>query len=189
MRLGAWDIEVVDEPADASGLHGTSLDIQPQPLRWYAAVRVGDYFGEQGTPEEQRHVAVHEILHLTQARTFEWFNQGILTEWLPMATGNLLINLLREDMEVATDFVARLIEESMPLPPDSIIVAAEDSAAGAGQTEENAQDSAKMGQEEGTHQGAHLGETPENDTSKVDQPARRNPTTGDTSSEQTGALQ
>ena len=41
-----------------------------------------------------------------------------------------------------------------------------------------AEDSAKMGKEEGTHAGPDQGATPENDTQKIDQPARRNPTTG-----------
>jgi hypothetical protein len=35
-----------------------------------------------------------------------------------------------------------------------------------------------MGKEEGTHSG-EKGATPESDTSKIDQPARANPTTGD----------
>ena len=35
-----------------------------------------------------------------------------------------------------------------------------------------------MGKEEGTHTGANQGAKPENDTDKVDQPDRRNPTTG-----------
>ena len=39
-----------------------------------------------------------------------------------------------------------------------------------------AEDSAKMGKGEGTHTGEHA--TPEHDTQKIDQPERRNPTTG-----------
>lgn len=46
-----------------------------------------------------------------------------------------------------------------------------------GQTEESATESAKMGKEEGTHTGDHQGVIPENDTSKIDQPERRNPST------------
>jgi hypothetical protein len=42
----------------------------------------------------------------------------------------------------------------------------------------NAEESAKMGKEEGTHTEPGHGAPPESDTSKVDQPARRNPTTG-----------
>ena len=38
----------------------------------------------------------------------------------------------------------------------------------------NPEDSAKMGKEEGTHTEPDHGATQENDTSKVDQPARRN---------------
>jgi hypothetical protein len=35
-------------------------------------------------------------------------------------------------------------------------------------------ESAKMGKEEGTHTGTNQGVTPENDTKKVEQPARKN---------------
>ena len=38
----------------------------------------------------------------------------------------------------------------------------------------NAEDSAKMGKEEGTHTEPGHGGTPESDTNKIDQPARRN---------------
>jgi hypothetical protein len=38
----------------------------------------------------------------------------------------------------------------------------------------NAEESAKMGKEEGTHTEPGHGSTPESDTSKIDQPARKN---------------
>jgi hypothetical protein len=78
-------------------------------------------------------------------------------------------------------------ETETPLPLGSMIIAAGDDAAPAAKTEDNAEDSAKMGEEEGTHEGANLGATPENDTDKIDQPARRNPTTGASAADQTGA--
>jgi hypothetical protein len=71
-------------------------------------------------------------------------------------------------------------ERDLPLPPDSLIVAAEDSAAATGQTEESAEDSAKMGKEEGTQEGAELGDAPKTDTDKIDQPAREDKTAGET---------
>jgi hypothetical protein len=37
--------------------------------------------------------------------------------------------------------------------------------------------SAKMGKEEGTHQGANVGTTPDHDTQKVEQPDRSDPAT------------
>jgi len=43
--------------------------------------------------------------------------------------------------------------------------------------EKNAEGSAKMGKEEGTHDDPSHGTPPESDTSKIDQPERRNPTT------------
>jgi Cysteine rich repeat len=42
----------------------------------------------------------------------------------------------------------------------------------------NAEESAKMGKEEGTHTEPGHSAQPESDTSKIDQPERRNPTTG-----------
>ena len=44
------------------------------------------------------------------------------------------------------------------------------------ESNECAEESAKMGKGEGTHEGAQA--TPEHDTKKIDQPERRNPTTG-----------
>jgi hypothetical protein len=40
--------------------------------------------------------------------------------------------------------------------------------------EKKNEESAKMGKEEGTHTGPSQGATPENDTQKIDQPARKN---------------
>jgi hypothetical protein len=41
------------------------------------------------------------------------------------------------------------------------------------QSSKCAEESAKMGKESGTHEGANLGATPENDTKKIDQPERQ----------------
>ena len=51
----------------------------------------------------------------------------------------------------------------------------------------NTHGSAKMGEEAGTQEGTDIGAVPENDTKKVDQPDRRNPTTGATASDQNAA--
>ena len=67
------------------------------------------------------------------------------------------------------------------LPPGAIIVAADEAQP------ENTQGSAKMGEEAGTQEGTDIGAVPENDTKKVDQPDRRNPTTGATASDQNAA--
>jgi hypothetical protein len=62
-------------------------------------------------------------------------------------------------------------------PRTDLILAADDTGTDMGQTDET--DSAKMGKEEGTHTGDAQSATPESDTKKVEQPERRNPTTGD----------
>jgi hypothetical protein len=72
-------------------------------------------------------------------------------------------------------------EKESILPPGAIIVAADEAQP------ENTQGSAKMGEEAGTQQGTDHGAVPENDTKKVDQPDRRNPTTGATASDQNAA--
>jgi len=75
----------------------------------------------------------------------------------------------------------------------NIVVAADDNAtddnatgddSAAGDDDSDSAGSAKMGTDEGTHVGEDQGANPENDTDKIDQPARRNPTTGDAADEQ-----
>jgi hypothetical protein len=76
----------------------------------------------------------------------------------------------------------------------NIVVAADDNATGddsaadddsaAGGDDSDSAGSAKMGTDEGTHVGEDQGANPENDTDKIDQPARRNPATGDAADEQ-----
>jgi hypothetical protein len=61
--------------------------------------------------------------------------------------------------------------------------AADDDSA-AGDDDSDSAGSAKMGTDEGTHVGEDQGANPEDDTDKIDQPARRNPTTGDAADEQ-----
>jgi hypothetical protein len=75
------------------------------------------------------------------------------------------------------------VPPEQPLSTGDIVIVTNDAAPQAGQTEDSADQSAKMGQEPGTHEGDNLGATPENDTAKIDQPARRNPTTGNSSGE------
>ena len=58
------------------------------------------------------------------------------------------------------------------------VMIAADETQPAGAKDDKSSDSAKMGKEEGTHTGANQGAKPENDTDKVDQPERRNSTTG-----------
>jgi hypothetical protein len=66
-----------------------------------------------------------------------------------------------------------------PLSAGDITLAADDTPTAAGP-----QDSAKMGKDEGTHTGPGQGVTPESDTSKIVQPPRRDPNTGETSTGQ-----
>jgi hypothetical protein len=90
-------------------------------------------------------------------------------------------------------YAAAASEQHDPIAKN-IVVAADDNAAGddnaadddsaAGGDNSDSAGSAKMGTDEGTHVGEDQGANPENDTDKIDQPARRNPTTGDAADEQ-----
>jgi hypothetical protein len=64
-----------------------------------------------------------------------------------------------------------LVGERSPFPQDYSVV-----AQGQVQSEENADQSAKMGEDDATKSGDESA-TPEIDTKKVDQPERQNPTT------------
>lgn len=77
-------------------------------------------------------------------------------------------------------------EREAPLSKSDIVVVTDETAPTAGQPEENAEESAKMGKEEGTQEGAAAGATPENDTSKIEQPSRQNPTTGGSTEDNQG---
>ena len=70
------------------------------------------------------------------------------------------------------------VQKEKPLSTGDILIVTNDTAPQAGQTEDRADESAKMGKEEGTQEGEGLGATPENDTAKIDQPARQNPPSG-----------
>jgi len=83
-------------------------------------------------------------------------------------------------------YAAAASEQHDPIAKN-IVVAADDNATGddsAADDDSDSAGSAKMGTDEGTHVGEDQGANPENDTDKIDQPARRNPTTGDAADEQ-----
>jgi hypothetical protein len=73
------------------------------------------------------------------------------------------------------------VETEKPLSTNDILVVTNDTDSSPGQT--SAQESAKMGQQNGTQQGDDLGAVPPSDTAKIDQPPRQNPTTGENSSQ------
>jgi len=75
------------------------------------------------------------------------------------------------------------VDHEKSLSTSDIVIAADDTATNGDQHSspkndgDNAKGSAKMGEEEGTQTGANQGATPEMDSQKIDQSARKNPTT------------
>ena len=74
-----------------------------------------------------------------------------------------------------TGQIQAIPDREKPLAKSDIMVVTNDTAPTAGQ-EENSEELAKMGKEEGTHQGTEMGATSERDTQKVEQPQRQNST-------------
>jgi hypothetical protein len=84
---------------------------------------------------------------------------------LPVTIGTLTFGYFGADLG--------LTGEHSPLPNDHTLFVVEETPA---TQQSEADESAKMGEESGTHAGDEAA-TPETDTKKVDQPPRQNPTT------------
>lgn len=119
LRLQAWDFEVVEQPAE----DGTMLDVKPDPRTWWARVRVGSFFQTDNveisnSPKEQRTAVVHELLHLVQADLMHWLQEGVWQKPLAPDLAETIRTRVMEETEKITEFSARLIAETVPLPPD-----------------------------------------------------------------------
>lgn len=118
LRLQAWDFEVVEQPAE----DGAGLDIKPDPRTWWARVRIGSFFTTDPLivhgPEEQRQAAIHELLHLPQADLIRWLHEGDWDDPLAPDVAAGIRSRVVDEIEKVTDFYARAIAPSMPLPPD-----------------------------------------------------------------------
>jgi hypothetical protein len=59
------------------------------------------------------------------------------------------------------------VQQEQPLSTDDILVVTNDGALKAGQTDESAEESAKMGEQEGTQSGENQGDVPKSKTDKA----------------------
>lgn len=123
MRLQAWDIEVAEgEPEDDSAV----LSTDPDPRRHWAPihvrVRATDHcdtaFWDE-RPEEQRHDLVHELTHIVLTPLWLWVHDGSWRHQLTRREFDLVEEVFREQLEASTDFLARLIAPTLPLPPST----------------------------------------------------------------------
>lgn len=118
MRLQAWDIYVSDTPADDD----ETLNIDPQIKTHWAKIHIGSFFELDddivNSREHQRQSAVHELVHCWQADLIHWLAEG---KWrLPIAPDNVeqIEDFVVTSLEVQADAVARILAESMPMPPE-----------------------------------------------------------------------
>lgn len=114
LRLDAWDLHVSDKPAEDDAI----LDIDPDPRRWYARIRIGSFFDDPGPThhaEEQRQAVVHELLHLVAADLSIYTRAGYWRHSVSVDEANALECTVDDHVEKLIDFAARAIAPSLPL--------------------------------------------------------------------------
>jgi hypothetical protein len=115
-RLQVWDIEVIEQPSPDA-----ALDTHPDPRLHWARVRVGTFFDQNentiNDPEEQRKIAIHEILHLPQGPLLHWLENGAWAADLSPGQAQHIRERVTEETEVVTELYARMLAPLMPLPP------------------------------------------------------------------------
>jgi len=109
LGVDSWEITIVEAASDVDAW----ADIDAQAQQPTADLRVSHDFWAQ-TPEKQRLILTHELLHLVLAR------YARVTETLEESLGKLawavLEPLLEDDEERATEHLARIIAPYLSLP-------------------------------------------------------------------------
>ena len=109
LNVANWKISIAREASDVEAW----ADINPHEQNQTAELRLSHDFWKQ-TPEMQREVLTHEVLHLVTAR----LDQTV--EALEEAMGKVLWAVFEPQFENATertvDHLARVIAPTIPLP-------------------------------------------------------------------------
>jgi hypothetical protein len=109
MRLDHWTVEL----SQAQSSEDSWADIAPHAQAFRATLRISlDFWGL--TPEKQRHVLVHELLHLITCR----MDQVVSTVELSMGTAAYepWSKCFDDEHERAVDKLAEIISEQFDLP-------------------------------------------------------------------------
>ena len=109
LGVDSWELTIVEAASDVDAW----ADIEPQPQQPTADLRVSHDFWAQ-TPEKQRLILTHELLHLVLAR------YARVTETLEESLGKLAWAVLEPQLEDAeeraTEHLARIIAPYLSLP-------------------------------------------------------------------------
>lgn len=109
LGVDSWEITIVEAASDVDAW----ADIEAQPQQPTADLRVSHDFWVQ-TPEKQRLILTHELLHLVLAR------YSRVTETLEESLGKLAWAVLEPQLEDAeeraTEHLARIIAPYLSLP-------------------------------------------------------------------------
>ena len=106
MGLANWTIFRSDEPPSS---RDAVASMEPIHGRYYAILRIGDYFLDRESPSEKRNTVVHELLH------------AHLSHLQKIAEDNLDDRVFPQfllALEYAVDGMAKAWAERLPLPPE-----------------------------------------------------------------------
>lgn len=112
LNLRDWTINLVHEP-----IHSQDRAMgmcQAVYGRHWADVSFGAYFLEQ-SPETQREIIVHELLHCHLPARRDWYG---LRELIGHLGAHVFDEAMNREMEEAVDAIANAWAKMLPLPPD-----------------------------------------------------------------------
>lgn len=110
MRLQAWRIHLDSAPCE----DGYDATVQLHRGRWEAHLSLTRHWNRL-PPSEQRHVLVHELLHLVMEPVEEAVRG--LRDVLDPITTTILEATVDNRVELAIEAISRRVAETLPLPP------------------------------------------------------------------------
>lgn len=119
MNLGFWSLKLshvgpLDRPGEGDVVDYTA-QIEPVDGRYLATMRFGEAFWRM-TPEDQRETVVHELAHLYHVGVDTPLRVGAWRQQLGQGLYDHVVGEMKRGLEYATDHVAGVLAEYMPLP-------------------------------------------------------------------------
>lgn len=114
LELKDWYLEVMHATTGDDGDHDAEAKIHPTEGQPHARLWLSGRFLDL-TPEDQRHVLVHELLHLHHRDATDIIRL-VVPEALGQLGNALLWEPFRQHVELMTDRIARAIAPLLPLP-------------------------------------------------------------------------
>lgn len=111
LLLGHWRLDFSRMPPDDPD---AAAHISVMETRNIATIRLGEGYYE-GTPQQRRHYAVHELLHIHLAR--HDYAIGDFRRVLDDASWGMVYTNVQRHLELTVDGLADVLAPLLPLPP------------------------------------------------------------------------